>query len=63
LREQIELCTRGPEWNAVMDGRLKALQTYENKELLLLSVYRDDGSSFFLRAHPDTLDVVYWDVC
>ncbi len=61
LKEQIELCPRGPEWNTVLLTRLEKLGPYEDRELLHLTVNGDGGKHFYLHAAPRTFTFVHWE--
>jgi hypothetical protein len=61
LREQIRLNARGPEWLALLKGRLAALEPFVGKELLL-ATFHSKPHSATLRIHPKTRAVVHVEV-
>ena len=61
LREQIELNARGPEWSAVLKGRLTALQPFVGKRLVVASFCCKPHSAT-IRLDPETKAVVHVEV-
>lgn len=61
LQEQIDLKSRGPERNIVLEARLAALKKFEGQNLFFLHVF-EDKSDFFLRMKPDNFAIVYWEL-
>lgn len=44
LKEQIELAPRGPEWNRVLEARLKAYEPYTGIEIIRVYIGRESES-------------------
>ena len=60
LDEQIRLCPRGPEWNAVLDRRLKLLTPFCNITLLDAHVMTPN-TTFWIKVNPATGALVLWE--
>ena len=60
LDQQIGLCPRGEEWNAVLRKRRQALTGFVGK-VLLDGVVRVSGKSVFIKVDPEGKKVLYWE--
>lgn len=60
LDEQIELCTRGPEWNERLKRRRDALAPFCDQELLCGRI-KAGGVDFRIKVDPTQQAVVHWE--
>jgi hypothetical protein len=60
LWEQIELQARGPEWNAVLERRLRALERWVGQTLILL-IAHCEHAVLFADIDPDTWHTIRWE--
>jgi hypothetical protein len=58
LREQIIANARGPEWLALLQVRLSALEPFVGKELIV-AVFHCKPHSATIRVHPETRRLVH----
>lgn len=58
LRQQIQLNTRGPEWTAVLQDRLNALQPFVSKRVLIADFYLKPSSAT-LYINPETRELFH----
>ena len=60
LDEQIKLCPKGPEWNAILQSRRDALTPYCGK-YLLRGLIQYEGKNVNIRVDPKKNSVVHWE--
>jgi hypothetical protein len=61
LREQIELETRGPEWNKILKTRLAALSPFIDKKIITAMFHKKPGI-VMLQVDPDTKKVIRFEI-
>jgi hypothetical protein len=60
LDEQIRLCPRGEEWNAVLKKRRQMLTGFVGK-VLMDGIVRASGKTVFIKIDPEGKRVLYWE--
>lgn len=60
LDEQMRLCPRGEEWNAVLKKRRQALARFVGKALMD-GIVRASGKQVFIKIDPEDKRVIYWE--